>query len=172
MSCLLYQIQYGQREPRKSQKIRLIKKMAGVEFKVTRDEESKTVILSCLGSGYRNYSKASTQFEMVSAFECDVPIASSYVAPASCYIHCCAEIRPPFALASLTSKQWLAGREETLYIYSIRLGFFIKLSSSLFTYHSLHMYRQAASQASARVHMPQKQLQQPSHVVLPRMMRQ
>ena len=40
--------------------LRLIKKMVGVEFKVTGDEESKTVILSCLGSGYRNYSKAST----------------------------------------------------------------------------------------------------------------
>ena len=106
MSCILYQIQYGQREPRKSQKIRLIKKMAGVEFKVTGDEESKTVILSCLGSGYRNYSKASTQLEMVSgAFECDtyrqlaatqhLPLATYIVVPKEGrHLHSCLLLSP------------------------------------------------------------------------------
>lgn len=40
--------------------LRLIKKMVGIEFKVVPDEDSRTVVLSCLGSGYRNMAKAST----------------------------------------------------------------------------------------------------------------
>ena len=40
--------------------LRLIKNALGVEFKVTPDLESKTVLLSCLGTGYRNMARAST----------------------------------------------------------------------------------------------------------------
>lgn len=40
--------------------LRLIKLAFDVEFKVTPDLESKTVLLSCLGTGYRNMAKAST----------------------------------------------------------------------------------------------------------------
>lgn len=40
--------------------LRLIKQAFGVEFKVTADEETGSILLSCLGSGYRNMAKAST----------------------------------------------------------------------------------------------------------------
>jgi len=40
--------------------LRLFKKAFDVEFKVKADQESRTVVLSCLGSGYRNMAKAST----------------------------------------------------------------------------------------------------------------
>jgi RNA 3'-terminal phosphate cyclase-like protein len=40
--------------------LRLFKRVFGVEFKVKPDHDSKTVLLSCLGSGYRNMAKAST----------------------------------------------------------------------------------------------------------------
>ena len=40
--------------------LRLIKQAFGVEFKVTPDMETKTVLLSCLGTGYRNMARAST----------------------------------------------------------------------------------------------------------------
>ena len=40
--------------------LRLFKKAFQVEFKVKADNESRTVVLSCLGSGYRNMAKAST----------------------------------------------------------------------------------------------------------------
>mmetsp|Transcript_2695 Transcript_2695/g.5817 ORF Transcript_2695/g.5817 Transcript_2695/m.5817 type:complete len:410 (+) Transcript_2695:239-1468(+) len=40
--------------------LRLIKEAFSVEFKVTPDMETKTVLLSCLGTGYRNMAKAST----------------------------------------------------------------------------------------------------------------
>lgn len=40
--------------------LRLFKIAFGVEFKVKADHESKTVLLSCLGTGYRNMAKAST----------------------------------------------------------------------------------------------------------------
>lgn len=40
--------------------LRLIKEAFHVEFKVTPDLETKTVLLSCLGTGYRNMAKAST----------------------------------------------------------------------------------------------------------------
>lgn len=40
--------------------LRLIKRAFDVEFKVTPDMETKTVLLSCLGTGYRNMAKAST----------------------------------------------------------------------------------------------------------------
>ena len=40
--------------------LRLFKEAFGVEFKVKADNQSKTVLLSCLGSGYRNMARAST----------------------------------------------------------------------------------------------------------------
>ena len=40
--------------------LRLFKQAFDVEFKVKADKNSKTVLLSCLGSGYRNMAKAST----------------------------------------------------------------------------------------------------------------
>jgi RNA 3'-terminal phosphate cyclase-like protein len=40
--------------------LRLLKEAFGVEFKVKADNESKTVLLSCLGTGYRNMARAST----------------------------------------------------------------------------------------------------------------
>jgi RNA 3'-terminal phosphate cyclase-like protein len=40
--------------------LRLIKRAFDVEFKVTPEMETKTVLLSCLGMGYRNMAKAST----------------------------------------------------------------------------------------------------------------
>jgi RNA 3'-terminal phosphate cyclase-like protein len=40
--------------------LRLLKRAFDVEFKVTPEMETKTVMLSCLGTGYRNMAKAST----------------------------------------------------------------------------------------------------------------
>jgi RNA 3'-terminal phosphate cyclase-like protein len=40
--------------------LRLFKKSFGVEFKVRADHDSQTVLLSCLGIGFRNMAKAST----------------------------------------------------------------------------------------------------------------
>jgi RNA 3'-terminal phosphate cyclase-like protein len=40
--------------------LRLFKKAFDVEFKVRADEGSRTVLLSCLGTGYRNMARAST----------------------------------------------------------------------------------------------------------------
>lgn len=40
--------------------LRLLKRAFDVEFKLTPDMESKTVLMSCLGTGYRNMAKAST----------------------------------------------------------------------------------------------------------------
>jgi RNA 3'-terminal phosphate cyclase-like protein len=40
--------------------LRLYKELMGVEFKVQPDMDTKTVLLSCLGVGYRNNAKAST----------------------------------------------------------------------------------------------------------------
>lgn len=40
--------------------LRLFKKAFDVEFKVKPDHETKTVILTCLGTGYRNMARAST----------------------------------------------------------------------------------------------------------------
>jgi len=42
------------------QTLRLLKQAFDIEFKVKPDEESKTVVLTCLGSGFRNMARAST----------------------------------------------------------------------------------------------------------------
>lgn len=40
--------------------LRLFKQALGVEFKVKPDHDSKTVTLTCLGTGYRNMARSST----------------------------------------------------------------------------------------------------------------
>jgi RNA 3'-terminal phosphate cyclase-like protein len=40
--------------------LRLLKRGLDVEFKVTPENDTKTVMMSCLGTGYRNMAKAST----------------------------------------------------------------------------------------------------------------
>lgn len=40
--------------------LRLFRQVFGVEFKLTPDEETKTIILSCLGTGYSNMARART----------------------------------------------------------------------------------------------------------------
>jgi RNA 3'-terminal phosphate cyclase-like protein len=40
--------------------LRLFKNVFGVEFKVKADQDTKTVLMSCLGTGYRNMAKASS----------------------------------------------------------------------------------------------------------------
>ena len=40
--------------------LRLLKDTFHIEFKLTPDMDTKTVLLSCLGSGYRNMARAST----------------------------------------------------------------------------------------------------------------
>lgn len=40
--------------------LRLFKEAFGVEFKIKADSETKTVLLSCLGTGFRNMARAST----------------------------------------------------------------------------------------------------------------
>ena len=40
--------------------LRLFKEIFGIEFKLKTDPETKTIIMSCLGSGYRNMARAST----------------------------------------------------------------------------------------------------------------
>jgi RNA 3'-terminal phosphate cyclase-like protein len=40
--------------------LRLFKEALGVEFKARPDQDSQTVLLSCLGTGFRNMAKAST----------------------------------------------------------------------------------------------------------------
>ena len=40
--------------------LRLLKRAFDVEFKISPDMETKTVMMSCLGTGYRNMAKAST----------------------------------------------------------------------------------------------------------------
>ena len=40
--------------------LRLFKKAFDVEFKVKPDHDTKTVIMTCLGTGYRNMARAST----------------------------------------------------------------------------------------------------------------
>ena len=53
-------VRLGTLSPYTIQSLRLFKLMFGVEFKVTCEDESKTVLLSCLGTGYRNIARASS----------------------------------------------------------------------------------------------------------------
>merc|ERR1711862_956235 len=57
-------VRLGTLSPYTIQSLRLFKLMFGVEFKVIASEQedynSKTVLLSCLGIGYRNVARAST----------------------------------------------------------------------------------------------------------------
>lgn len=53
-------IRVGTLSPYSIVSLRLFKKALDVEFKVKADPETRTVMLSCLGSGYRNMARAST----------------------------------------------------------------------------------------------------------------
>lgn len=53
-------IRMGTLSPYSIVSLRLFKKALDVEFKVKADPETRTVMLSCLGSGYRNMARAST----------------------------------------------------------------------------------------------------------------
>lgn len=53
-------IRVGTLSPYSIVSLRLFKKALDVEFKVKADPETRTVLLSCLGSGYRNMARAST----------------------------------------------------------------------------------------------------------------
>jgi RNA 3'-terminal phosphate cyclase-like protein len=53
-------IRVGALSPYTIESLRLFKQALGVEFKVNADNETKTVLLSCLGTGYRNMARAST----------------------------------------------------------------------------------------------------------------
>ena len=53
-------IRLGRLTPYTIQALRLYKQMLDVEFKIQTDEESKTILLSCVGIGYRNMARASS----------------------------------------------------------------------------------------------------------------
>jgi RNA 3'-terminal phosphate cyclase-like protein len=53
-------IRLGTLSPYTIASLRLYKEAFGVEFKVTPDPQTKTVLLSCLGTGFRNMARAST----------------------------------------------------------------------------------------------------------------
>jgi RNA 3'-terminal phosphate cyclase-like protein len=53
-------IRVGTLTPYTIESLRLFKTALGVEFKVRADHDSKTVLLSCLGTGYRNMARASS----------------------------------------------------------------------------------------------------------------
>jgi len=50
-------IRLGQLTPYTIECLRLYRQMFGVTFKIVPDPDGKTVILSCLGLGYKNYSR-------------------------------------------------------------------------------------------------------------------
>lgn len=53
-------VRVGTLSPYTIESLRLFKKALGVEFKCQADAATKTVLLSCLGTGYRNMARAST----------------------------------------------------------------------------------------------------------------
>ncbi|CAJ1923620.1 unnamed protein product [Cylindrotheca closterium] len=53
-------LRIGSLSPYSVETLRLLKKFFGIEFKLKADEDSKTILMSCLGTGYRNMAKAST----------------------------------------------------------------------------------------------------------------
>jgi len=53
-------VRLGTLSPYTIQSLRLFKLMFGVEYKVRCEDDTKTVLLSCLGTGYRNLARAST----------------------------------------------------------------------------------------------------------------
>jgi RNA 3'-terminal phosphate cyclase-like protein len=53
-------IRLGTLSPYTIASLRLYKEAFGVEFKITPDPQTKTVLLSCLGTGFRNMARAST----------------------------------------------------------------------------------------------------------------
>ena len=53
-------IRLGTITPYTIESLRLFHEALGIEFKVKADHETKTVLLSCLGTGYRNMARAAT----------------------------------------------------------------------------------------------------------------
>jgi len=53
-------LRIGRLTPFTIEALRLYKQAWGVEFKLQADEETKTIVLSCVGTGYRNMARAST----------------------------------------------------------------------------------------------------------------
>jgi RNA 3'-terminal phosphate cyclase-like protein len=53
-------IRLGTLSPYTVESLRLFQRMLGVTFQVQADPESQTVVLSCLGTGYRNMARAAT----------------------------------------------------------------------------------------------------------------
>lgn len=53
-------VRLGSLTPHMIESLRLYKMVFGVEFKITPELSTKTVLLSCLGTGYRNMARAST----------------------------------------------------------------------------------------------------------------
>lgn len=53
-------VRFGTLSQHAVETLRLLKLAFGVEFKIRPDPETKTVLLSCLGTGYRNMARAST----------------------------------------------------------------------------------------------------------------
>lgn len=53
-------VRLGSLTPHVIESLRLYKSAFGVEFKIAPDVGTKTVVLSCLGTGYRNLARAST----------------------------------------------------------------------------------------------------------------
>jgi RNA 3'-terminal phosphate cyclase-like protein len=53
-------VRIGTLSPYTIESLRLLKMALGVEFKCRPDPETKTILLSCLGTGYKNMARAST----------------------------------------------------------------------------------------------------------------
>lgn len=53
----LNQVRCGALSPSAMRTLRLLRDFLGVTFAIKGEEESKTVFLSCLGSGYRNVAR-------------------------------------------------------------------------------------------------------------------
>lgn len=53
-------LRIGSLSPYSIETLRLLKQFFGIEFKLAADQDSKTILMSCLGTGYRNMAKAST----------------------------------------------------------------------------------------------------------------
>lgn len=53
-------LRIGRLTPYTIDALRLYQQMLGVEFKLSADDDTKTILCSCVGTGYRNMARAST----------------------------------------------------------------------------------------------------------------
>lgn len=61
MCCLFIgQIRIGSLTDASIKMLRLIREVFGVTFKIRPDHETRTVLLSCLGTGYKNLNRKVT----------------------------------------------------------------------------------------------------------------